>query len=1107
MPVSDTNQAGASRPKRRVPKAAPKREQAKPAAKQADAPFRFLDKPSREVKKKKEAARKKFPYDFSNGQQLEHKKHGGLSLATIVANPTAALHSAARIAEAAVAPSATITAALIGGTPKKIADNAAKDVVDIPLNMPASLYHLGDTAIHDPKKAAELLAQPYIDAAKHPVKSFVDHPVGTGLLFAGPKGVGGRTAGAVMRTGKLGERAAKLASTERAPRVVPGTGLAEHRRYSPDVTAKAVQVLTERARGRKGHSTAVMPDHEIRRRVDEFEHAREHGIRRAHVQETGTAARNILHNIEKPTGSPKQRLEIALANRNARIKPTAATSLAVQGVARTTPELQALLAHYEREAATLKGRELHANKTAQKQIREALKGEDMPATHAPVVHELPGPENPGGIPDLPHDGGALPSLHAANVTFDGTSKAALTGVKRFTHEINLPLQDRMVELGLLDKNQALGARLVNYATLKMGAHHDGERIIGRDGHELSHEEILAHMQAHGEDLPGFVTNAPNRRGRTNFYVDQHGPPVMSKKIRTGKGMAKGLTDLHPDTLVEGAVRARGLIDAAETHGAFMHEFAMHDPAGKPVEFTSYSRAEKAAADRMFDEHGDPIPGAVKLRPVLLAPFGANKGQLAATLEHASHDEGAMAHLHQTMQHAVSAHIPHDSKGIWTLVPDAAADQRWQHLRATGAGGLGKTANLLGSQFRTTVLATNPKWLVGNVAEAGFRATVAKAGPTSYFGAKKSIAALEKIDPELATALRSRVTGGGHFSMNRQLKTYSGADRFADTRLAPVATALGKFWQLPGPKWVAGGWHEYTNVVFNHINAPIERRVQTAMLGKAMKDAGLMPRHVVKLSDEAALDAARGLTDTNAQVALGRAVDEMYGKYGKFSPNMRKSISTLTPFIPWSLNAITFLTKVLPRDHPVLLSLMASASIATEDWRAAHGEQFGAEGALPVFLQGSVPTPGGHLPIGRYLPTGVSASESGPLGVLADSVLPQFKSSAFNLLGKDWKLDDLKPGQHPVTEAVKSLVEGTVPIVGQADRISHNPGGKVAKFRKTLDPTYAIPTSTRGKKGGGISGAGMAGISQSELDSLPAATETITISQSELDSLPTIGGTP
>jgi hypothetical protein len=87
----------------------------------------------------------------------------------------------------------------------------------------------------------------------------------------------------------------------------------------------------------------------------------------------------------------------------------------------------------------------------------------------------------------------------------------------------------------------------------------------------------------------------------------------------------------------------------------------------------------------------------------------------------------------------------------------------------------------------------------------------------------------------------------------------------------------------------------------------------------------MSDKVIKVSAKAAEDAAKGLKNTDAQVELGRQVDRMYGSYQKFGPGLRNAISTYTPFVSWTINAVNFLYRVLPADHPVLTSLVASAN--------------------------------------------------------------------------------------------------------------------------------------------------------------------------------------
>lgn len=948
------------------------------------------------------------------------KKGGGVHLASLVtAGVDAVLAPAAIVAAKALPGAAGRTAKLSA----KISKNGAVDAVDIPLNTPASLYHLGSEAAHGHvKQVAKDLAAPYVETAKHPIKSLVDHPVNTALLVGGAEGAIGKAGGMAARSGALGERAAQAASTVREATSVPGTALRDSRAYSPDVIRKGVQVASEKRRAKTAvRKPTVMSDKAIRQRVDAHVAAHE-DIRRTHRTEAVNAADNAIHDV-----APAKRLRKAKAT----TKPSAGTTLAVQGMARTQSDLQAYLAQLEQEAKTLKasknGARIKANKTARIEVRKAIGNGD-----------------------------------------------ARKGADRYTREVSLPLQKKLTDRGLINKDQAERARLIPYATSKMGAKYEDGKLVAHDGSELTNEAIQAHMHEHGVPEPGYVTNAPNQRGARNFYVHKsgHEPVKVSPGKRTGKAITQGTADLHPDVLVEGAARAQGLVDAADSYNAFLKEFGARGGSGKVRQFQSYKQALAAAEKHAIDEHGNEIPGAVRMRPVQINPFAGRSEQLHASMDHINGD----THTSPTQDAVQNALADGDAgKGPWTLVPEAAAEQMRHHLRVTGTGVPGKAANVIGSRFRQTVLATNPKWLVGNSVEAALRSMIAGAGPTSYMVGRGALKRLEKTDPEAALEAKSRMVGGGHMSMNKRVQTFSGADQFAGSQLAGVATALGKFWRAPGPKQVAAVWHGYTDFVFNTLNGRIETQFQTAMLGKALKRSPLMSEHTVKLSKAAMDDAAKGLRDTNTQAAFGREVDRMYGAYSKFSPTKRHLIAGYTPFVAWAINATNFLYHVLPADHPVLTSVLASANLATEQWRRDHGLKFGQPGA-PFYLQGSIPEKGGFLRVAKFTPFGVASSPSGPAGTLAGSLLPQFASVIQNLQGRDWKGQQLKPGQSPALTAAVSLIEGTVPIVGQAMRIKSNPNGTAAGVNKELNPLFVVspkgtgstPAGTGLKLGPGLS---------------------------------------
>jgi hypothetical protein len=244
--------------------------------------------------------------------------------------------------------------------------------------------------------------------------------------------------------------------------------------------------------------------------------------------------------------------------------------------------------------------------------------------------------------------------------------------------------------------------------------------------------------------------------------------------------------------------------------------------------------------------------------------------------------------------------------------------------------------------------------------------------------------------------------------------------------------------------------------------------------------------VLGLSKKAAEEAAQGLRGTETQVEFGRAVERAYGKYSNFSKSQRERNLHWTPFLPWYSNAVKFLTQVLPKDHPVLTSLLAAGNVATQKEREKQGLSTLMKGGKPLFMQGGIATKGGGVVrIGHYTPFGVASSK--PSESVADLVLPQLAGGYKNLIGIDWKGEPLKKGSgyrapgfnEPETwaRALSSEAEALIPGAGQAARVTgleDKLSGKdtptvlsgkdlAAALRKEVDPLMAT--------GGGESSSG------------------------------------
>jgi hypothetical protein len=405
---------------------------------------------------------------------------------------------------------------------------------------------------------------------------------------------------------------------------------------------------------------------------------------------------------------------------------------------------------------------------------------------------------------------------------------------------------------------------------------------------------------------------------------------------------------------------------------------------------------------------------------------------------------------------------------WTAIPKVAADRLEEHRTVGSSGGGIKTLQLANQQFRDVVLSTSPGWFAGNVIEGLGRAALAHAGPRSYVTGRRVLKRIRTIDPATADEAAARLVPGGYGAMSERVSI---KPDFSGTDLAPVANALSRLWKAPGPKQAADVWHRYTHFVFRALNGRIESHIQSAMLGSALRKSNLMDGNLLKLSEKAIDQAAEGLRQTAEQVRFARKVRDMYGKYDSFKPSTRKAIATYTPFVPWFLSALKFVTQVLPRDHPVVTALIAQAEIAADEWLKDHGLGVFVKGALPGFLQGSIPmSEGRHLRVSKFTPFG--AFQSLP-ETAAGQVMPMWQSIGFALEGKSWTGREMRvetqDGTRPANDVERSVaaahafLQGQIPGLSVGERVNAKGPSALNPFNPTSSPktkTKKIRKSSR-----------------------------------------------
>jgi hypothetical protein len=565
------------------------------------------------------------------------------------------------------------------------------------------------------------------------------------------------------------------------------------------------------------------------------------------------------------------------------------------------------------------------------------------------------------------------------------------------------------------------------------------RVTDSTGREMSMEQLKRIREDKGfKHPPAFVGHGRKKSG--SFNVSSSRAPGITERGRTGASVIKGTFDAGVEKLIEQAVKTRGLIDAHNGFKSFVHEVGYREKAEKEIVHLSKVKAEKLAASL------NATTGR-KWRVIRANPFAGSKKLMEDLLEGID-TQTEQANTYSEMFQQALRGEGDDTAGDWVLVPEAAAKTLQEHLNVTAGGEWMQAWAKANQLFRGSVLATSPSWLAGNTVEGGLRSAIAAVGPRSYITGRRVLKEHAKLVGGKQTRAHQelvfRTVGGGHMKMQNRTRIRRGADQWnKDSRVGKAAIKMVKFFEKPGPRHAADAWDGYTRFVFDSLNGRIETGIQTAMLGKALRSSDLMSGEMLKTGRKAVQQAAEGLKNTNEQVAFGREIDRMYGKYGKWSPDERKVIAMYTPFMAWTLNSFKFVYDVLPRDHPVLTALIAATEIATQDWLKDHGLNMFMKNAMPSFLLGIPDSAGGHYRPAKFTPFGAF---NDPVETVGGLFLP----SLAGLLpiakdGEDWKGKELKsfthPGQDmkatPIDKAgyiVATWMQSTIPAVAVPSRL-------------------------------------------------------------------------
>ena len=895
------------------------------------------------------------------------------------------------------------------------------DAIDLLANAVPAVYVPGrEVARGKPGSAAKMLAEPFVETAKHPKKSFLEHPLQTTLLASGVARGGSMGAGKALRT-LPSKTTREYASTKREAKTAEGLPLRVERKHPKGIVGNRISKARDRRK------PAPEPTTKDLQHAADIHVGVQQDMARIHRAKTAEATTKALRDPVTPTRRP----------RKGRIKQkdenVAATSVAAQGIA-SRAELPGLLV--KAKAAERRMRDEIAvakDKDAAAQIQLRL---DENLRNQAIIEK---------------------AIKKGNAGTD-TAAGRYAGV-------NVKLQEGLGARQIVEPGRGERARLIPYAVAKMDGKWDPQLgLVTKDGSPLSNEAIRAHMAENGVKDPAYVTHAPGQGGNKNYGLgtSRTGKPTpsISPVPRTGKAVSDVTIPLGKNTLMESNQKAQGLIDAHDAHADMVREVGFHvkdKETGKPVLVQRDKYDGPGGIQELVQQQN--AKGGVQYRAVRLTVFADQRAHLKQIVDDArTSPEQIDLHVNDALRDALKPSESNPGTGPWTMIPDAFAQRVMQHLDLSNNTTVGKGLQAVTSQSRKVVLVTNPKWLAGNVIEPLIvRAPIGHVGPRSKMTQMTFMDELAKTQPSKAEMLHSAAMGGGNVSLTSRMAVKQTVDRYRGTGLEPVAKGLHVVLETPGPKQIAALWNAGTHFVFDRLNGTFEREVQGAFLGKALRDHPLLTDQGVRLSNEAIRQAAHGKVDLGLIVRLSDEVKRGFGQYDMFGPSTRWMVQNLTPFVPWYLNALKFCLSVLPKDHPVATSLLVAANQATDDWRKLHGQKMSVTGGgAPSYLQGSVPGKDGtYLRMSRYTPMGAFQD---PLGTAAQSVLSLASGVLNTAEGIDWKNSPLNPGRES-TLAERGLAvlaaggDVTVPGFSQIRRLIQG-----RTVRQVLDPfVYTSPS--------------------------------------------------
>jgi hypothetical protein len=498
-----------------------------------------------------------------------------------------------------------------------LAKRGAGDIIGFPRNAVLGLAEAGhagyDAAVHGDLKRAKRLGEGLTRGAAGELlihgdpaaslRAFSEHPVYGALDFAGAGAIAGRALGAGARLGGTiageGSALARAGSLTRAPlHLYPGSRQVIERRYSPNLIVKGLQVANDKRLRRRGIDPNVArpssipfrgQTHRFNQAVDEFT-SRVEGTRRIGREEAKRAGERMVPTRRGASAGTRRDRGVAAVDRRA---PDRAR--------RERDVLQAVVerrVHVRRDSTPeeFKAELLRERDRLQKVYREERVTMTVAARRANRMQVR-------ALTRAAEDPAVLTN-----------ARAVAEAAERFTGEAD-KLERTLIGQGVLDRDQALAAKVRPVAIARFGYRHDPkgtplERAVAQHdalkAREATARDKLARArrdvekaQSARDRLIGAKAPKAQRDRATQAVKDARGRRrAADAAFRTAR---RERVQAHPRNHVTGLVDEHGrrvttrqIVDRMRAEGIPMPAFVSHrmDTRGSRAYFVNWMSSRK-----------------------------------------------------------------------------------------------------------------------------------------------------------------------------------------------------------------------------------------------------------------------------------------------------------------------------------------------------------------------------------------------------------------------------------------------------------------------------------------------------------------------------------